>query len=451
MSNLYANTDPSQPDYNPISQAIQHSVAMDSAVKQAKYDEITQFDRYRKYPIVTEGESVDPSARFTYIPKVPPWFAGSITQQLMGNPDTSILPLDIGRDPNFSYAMYANADQRAQNLDNTWKLLANMPTSPLDDEMMKKRRQDALDSVSQRFLATSETADTYKQDALELQSAYNRQIEIQNLRQWDSAAHNDASQLEQAARDYHRLGKEANNLSLSGREIPEALIMKIAKSEDALKKASFEWDSKLPKRGFTGPKGPYLLSGFPGQGLDYLGDKAVQDFKNTENKIKEFQSRYSNNSEFRSEVNRGIKSKVPGIVASGIGAYLVKQKMDEGESMPKAIATTAGDIAISTAKFALKDRFVGMTDDLGAPEKDPYANARKQDPMFGLTPYQREQRMNNMSIIENEVNKQVSNMVEKNAIKSVNRSIAKKIREQMDEARVVEENITNSPLWNKQK
>lgn len=431
MANLYANTDPREPDYNPILQAIQHSTAMDSAVAQAKYDEITQFDRYRKYPIGPNTENVAPEARFTYTPKVPPWFAGSLSQQLMGNPDTNILPLDIGRDPNFSYAMYANADQRAKNLDNTWKLIANMPTSPLDDEDMKARRQNALDSLSQRFMATSETADTYKQDAIELQSAYNRQIGIQNLRQWDAAAHDDASQLEQAARDYHRLNKEASSLNIADKYVPDALVAKIAKAETNLKKASFEWDSRLERRGFMGPKGPYLLSGVPGQFLDDIADRGAKDLRLTNEKIKMFQSRYVKDAPFRASVNQGLKAKVPGVLAAGIGGALVKQKMDEGESLPKAVGTTAGDIVLGAAKFALMDRFVGPVGDLNQGENEYLQNRDKVKFVQQLDDAQMAELEKDFPHLKREQAK-----------------VAKVLRERMAESKAVEDNITNSPLWN---
>ena len=137
---------------------------------------------------------------------------------------------------------------------------------------------------------------------------------------------------------------------------------------------------------------------------------------------------------FRASVNQGLKAKVPGVLAAGIGGALVKQKMEEGESLPKAIGTTAGEIVLGAAKFALWDRFVGPGGDLNQGENEYLYNRDRVKFVQQLDDTQ-------MAEIEKDFP----------GIRKEEARVAKVLREKMKESKEVEENITNSPLWNKTK
>ena len=132
----------------------------------------------------------------------------------------------------------------------------------------------------------------------------------------------------------------------------------------------------LAKLGLNKPKtnlSGRLLSGVPLQFLDDMSDKAVFDMKRqaqlqSEN-IKMFQSRYANDAPFRASVNQSLKAKVPGVLAAGLGGYIVKEKIKEGASLPEAVAQTAGEGLIAGAKFKFWDRFLGPIQDLNAGEQ----------------------------------------------------------------------------------
>lgn len=133
----------------------------------------------------------------------------------------------------------------------------------------------------------------------------------------------------------------------------------------------------LAKLGLNKPKtnlSGRLLSGVPLQFLDDMSDKAAFNMKRqaqlqSEN-IKMFQSRYANDAPYRASVNQGIKAKAPGILAAGVGGYIVKEKMKEGASLPAAVAQTAGEGLIAGAKFKFWDRFLGPVADLNAGETE---------------------------------------------------------------------------------
>jgi hypothetical protein len=167
------------------------------------------------------------------------------------------------------------------------------------------------------------------------------------------------------------------------------------------------WDAELKGRGFAGPKGPYLLSGFPGQFLDDLADRAARDIKLSGDKVNMFQSRYVNDAPFRASVNRGLKAKVPGILAAGLGTYAVKERMNEGDSLPQAVVGTIGDALIGAAKFATYERFTGPIGELGAPERDPNEAIRQRSP-DGMTPYER-QRKNSNDAFQAKINSMTTN------------------------------------------
>ena len=430
----YDITDPRSDWYSPANQSSIHESGMLEAIQEGRTDELTQFDRYRTWPKplgynpIAEETGLQRIPIVKYATKVPPWFFDAPSQQLMGNPDPNILPLNVGRDPNYAYSQYAAHDRLASNLNDTWKVLANMPTSPLDDEDMKARRENALESLSDKFNSATKKAEEFKRTSLSLQDAYNRQILIQGLRGFSPLAHQQAQEVEQASRDFAEI-----DFGIGSGRIPDTKLNDELRNRAMLKleESMGRWDAGLEKRGLTGPKGPYLLSGVPAQFLDDIADRGARDLRLTNEKIKMFQSRYVNDAPFRASVNQGLKAKVPGILAAGIGGALVKQKMNEGESLPKAVGTTAGDIVLGATKFALMDRFVGPVGELNQGENEYLQNRDKVKFVQQLDDAQMAELEKDFPHLKREQAK-----------------VAKVLRERMAESKAVEDNITNSPLWN---
>lgn len=439
MANLdFGITDPTSEWYSPAFQSGLHEGGFEHAAKEGRTDQLNQFDRYRTLNLGVPG---DPESAYslTYIPKVPPWFFGKLTDQLYGSSDPNILPLNSFRDPNYAYSQFARNERLASSAEDNWKMLSNMPDSPEHSEHTRRLIRSGIEELGKRFHRYSDMAQEYRQESMDLQTAYNRQIGINNLRRYDPQANAEAEIVEQDSRDFSMIDRGIG----SGRIPPTTANIALREAARLrLEESMGNWDAELKGRGFAGPKGPYLLSGFPGQILDEISEKGIKDIKINAENVKAFQGRYMKDANFRTSVNQGLKAKVPGILAAGLGTAMVTDKVNKGASIPRAIGQTAAEIAEGVAKFQLMERFVGPVSELGAPERDPYAGMR-QDPAFGMSPAQREARMNNSKHIE-----EVANMP---ILPSVKRDISRQIRERFEESKAVEANIVNSPLWNKQK
>jgi len=467
MANIeFDRTDPRSPDYDRVLQAQDAYQYGENAYEQAKYDFVnSQSQRLRAWPPAGD-DSMLIEDRFTYVPSIPPNFYGGENALPRTADRSGILPLNTDIDPNAAYGRYANLSNRAYNIDNTWKSIANMGSEDLDAPGGQGRRDVALSDLSEKYLSLSKQAESAKQEAMFLDTAYNRQIGIETFRGWDPEANELAGLAEQNQRDLGRLVRERTNKFNAGIPISKGLDFKIELAQGAVNKSLGNWDDLLQKKAvFQGPKGPYLLSGVPLQFLDDMSDKAAFNLKRSaqinSEKVQMFQSKYANDAAFRASVNQGLKAKVPGVLAAGLGGYMVKQKMDEGESLPAAVGQTAGEIVLNAAKFALYERFVGQIGTLGAPEVDPYAKQRREDPMFGMSPIERQQRLANQREVERVSNIRLADTIDKvqmddleadfPGIKKEEARVAKILRERREKTTEVETNILNSPFWNKSK
>lgn len=384
MANItFDTTDPRSPDYHPLWQA-QHNYYVDEqAYGEALNDKIEGGERYRKWTYGLDEESLPDN--FTYRTSIPPAFYGSGSMEQLKDADyrTGILPLTAEKDPNWAYGRYANLAQRAENADATWKTIANMGTDGLDTPFGLAHRNLALKTLAEKYIDLSNQARQHKTHTQYLQDAYTRQIGIQNLRNNDPEAAELAGEAEQAQRDHGRLMRERATLGDKGIPIPRHLVHRIEQAAAGVEKHLGNWDAILEKKGFQGPKGPYLLSGVPLQFLDDMSDRAAFYSKRQaqlqSEAIKMFQSRYANDAPFRASVNQGLKAKVPGVLAAGLGGYIVKEKMEQGESLPAAVTQTVGEGLIAGAKFKFWDRFFGPIHDLNAGEAEFLA---KNTPMY---------------------------------------------------------------------
>lgn len=437
MANIeFDRTDPRSPDYDRLQHALDVYGQDQTAQLEGRFDDISfQNQRLRAFPGAGNEMSIPLEERFTYIPSIPPNFFGGENPLPRTSTNPDILPLAASKDPNAAYGRYANLSNRAYNIDNTWKTIANMGNEGLDAPGGQERRDRALSDLSSRYASLSNEAELARQEAMFLDNAYNRQIGIQTLRSWDTEAADLAGLAEQGQRDLGRLNKEYGELSRAGMPIPKGLDFRIESAQNFLDKSLGNWDEMLQRKGvYQGPKGPYLLSGAPAQFLDDIADKGARDLRLKSENIKMFQSRYMKDAPFRASVNQGLKAKVPGVLAAGLGGAMVKQKMEEGESLPKAIGTTAGEIVLGAAKFALWDRFVGPGGDLNQGENEYLYNRDRVKFVQQLDDTQ-------MAEIEKDFP----------GIRKEEARVAKVLREKMKESKEVEENITNSPLWNKTK
>ena len=434
MSNLdFSITDPSSDWYSPAYQSAMHEGGFEHAAKEGRTDEITQFDRYRK---INMGIPNDPTSAYQihYSTKVPPWFFGKLTDQLYGSSDTNILPLNSARDPNYAYSQFARNEMLATSAEENWKMLANMPDSPDASEATRNALRLGIKELGNRFHRYSNAAEGFKIESMELQDAYNRQIGINNLRTHDAAANADAEIVEQDSRDFAMIDRGIG----SGR-LP-ATAANLALRETArlrLEGSMGNWDADLKGRGFAGPKGPYLLSGVPLQFLDDAADKAAFNMKRQaqlqSEKIKMFQSRYANDAPYRASVNQGLKAKVPGVIASGLGLALIKQKTDAGMPIGKAVLETAGDVVAGSVKFALWDRFIGPNSELNQGEQDFI------------------DKQNKIKFVETLDDVSMKKMEEEFPdLRREKAKAAKELRVRLEESKEVESNITNSTLWNKE-
>lgn len=479
MANLdFSITDPSSDWYSPAYQSAMHEGGFEHAAKEGRTDEIGQYNRYRK---INMGIPNDPTSAYQihYSTKVPPWFFGKLTDQLYGSSDTNILPLNSARDPNYAYSQFARNEMLANDVEQNWKMLANMPDSPNASEATRNAIRRGIEELGNKFHRYSNAAEGFKIESIELQDAYNRQIGINNLRTHDAAANADAEIVEQDSRDFAMIDRGIG----SGRLPPTAENLALRETARLRLEGSMgNWDADLKGRGFAGPKGPYLLSGFPGQFLDDIADNAARDLKIKSDQIKMFQSKYVNDAPFRASVNQSLKSKVPGVLAAGLGGVMVKQKMDEGDSLPQAVAGTAADIVLGAAKFALYERFVGAVEELGAPERDPNEVIRQRSP-DRMTPFERQRKNSNDAFqekmksmtpsdwdrkreVEDIMSGRSSNKPLVDAISKAQMAelevdfpgirkeedrVAKILRERMKKSKEVEMNVTNSPFWNNSK
>lgn len=223
--------------------------------------------------------------RMPYIASAPP----ALNPYLTTPPRFEDMRIDSQRDPSFWYAKYI------QQLG-----IANMH----NENFKQISQSDSIPQSAQAFLHQEGfnkaymLSERFRQQSIDTGIAYERQKEIQRLRQEHPDINNLAQNVEQGVRDYRISLTKPSNSGLR-----EAAFNRYA---DAM----HQWNGNLESFGLNNPKGGYLLSGVPAQFLDDLSDKAVNNAKIKMDEFKLNTDRYVNDKNYRATVNNATLDSV---------------------------------------------------------------------------------------------------------------------------------------------
>ena len=199
------------------------------------------------------------SPAFEYIPMMPPQFIeGGLMGQFSAITDPMVQPLPRTQDPAYYYGRYSQQSNQANALNQQYKILSQMPTSPGDP--LFEMKQNQLGKINDLYEKVYSSAESNKQLSLQKQEAYNRQLRIQASREASPIVNKSASMAEQSARDLEQAVRNTKTrgsiaMTPSSRLHPEVQI-----AVDDLKKNLGYWNKDSRQFGLTGPKGGYLLS-----------------------------------------------------------------------------------------------------------------------------------------------------------------------------------------------
>lgn len=200
------------------------------------------------------------SQGFQYIPKIPPQFVeGGVLGQLNSVYDPVVQPLPSRQDPNYYYGRYSEQSTQADTLNRQYKILSQMPASP--DEPLFDIKQGQLEKINNLWKRVQTSSQLERELALQNQSTYNRQLQIQSTREVSPIVNKSAQLAEEAARDLEQAVKNTGTKGNIASIPKEKLHPEVQFAIEKLNKYLGDWNQKAKTFGLEGPKGGYLLEG----------------------------------------------------------------------------------------------------------------------------------------------------------------------------------------------